>query len=88
MCGAHPLPLPSPPGQPGSHFSIIWSVLDAKKVKKEKISFVAFCEEVLGRRRCFVSCSSSRQALLGYKPNVELFLYFFPVLKADVPGLC
>lgn len=33
-CGAHPPPPPLRPGQPGSRFLIIWSVLDAKMFKK------------------------------------------------------
>lgn len=45
---------------------------------KEKMSFVPFCEEVLGRRKRFASCSPSRSPFWG-KPNVELFVFIFVV---------
>lgn len=45
---------------------------------KEKMSFVPFCEEVLGRRKRFASCSPSRSPFWG-KPNVELFIFIFVV---------
>lgn len=45
---------------------------------KEKMSFVPFCEEVLGRRKRFASCSPSRSPFWG-KPNVELFVLIFVV---------
>lgn len=51
---------------------------------KEKMSFVPFCEEVLGRRKRFASCSPSRSPFWG-KPNVELSLFL--LLQADVPRL-
>lgn len=81
---AHPLPLPSSPGQPGSHFVITWNVLE---VKTEKSALLPSVKRFWGGGSVLPLAHPPDRPCWGKSPRLS-YSSIISVLKADVSRLC